>query len=214
MVLHNGPFIPDELKYRYFPAAKNIENACETIRKEFKASESNLGKCIHENIPGFIISNPNEKHCWRTLILKKQGVFTENIKNFPEMKSVLTDASIQNAMFSILDPRVNIPPHIGYYKGYLRYHLGVEIPDGPFIVCGGQKYYWKNCEGVLFDDMFLHYVENPTSSRRVVLYIDVKRKDIPTVMLPLYELTNAYINTHPVLKKIVNVQHTANKTDE
>jgi len=150
-------------------------------------------------------------------MLKKQGSFTEDSIHFPFLKSLLKDGMVHNAIFSILDANVNIPPHIGYYKGYLRYHLGVMIPDKtektPFITCGGQTYHWKNCEGVLFDDMYMHYVENPTNERRVVLYLDVSRKDIPMILQPLYHLTNFYINTHLVLKKLVKIQHTAKSND-
>ena len=118
-------------------------------------------------------------------------------------------------MFSILDPDVNIPPHYGYYKGYLRYHLGIIIPQeegkSPFIVCGGEKYYWKNGEGVMFDDMYLHYVENPTSKMRVVLFIDVLRKNVPKCIVPLYNFFNSYIENHIMIKKLVQVQHTTIK---
>jgi beta-hydroxylase len=95
----------------------------------------------------------------------------------------LNEDQIHNAFFSILDPGVEIPPHFGYYKGYLRYHLGIVIPnndtnkndDKAYIICGGEKYVWKEKEGIVFDDMFLHYVKNPTNKTRVILYIDIKR---------------------------------------
>ena len=34
-------------------------------------------------------------------------------------------------MFSILAPGKHIPPHDGPYKGVLRYHLGLVVPDAP-----------------------------------------------------------------------------------
>lgn len=51
-----------------------------------------------------------------------------------------------------------------------------KIDDKAYIVCGGQKYIWKENKGIVFDDMYLHYVKNPTNQRRVVLYLDIKRK--------------------------------------
>jgi len=210
LILDNGPFISNHLKYKYFPGARQIELACKEIQKEFKANTVQK-ECIHETVPGFIISTPNKNNCWRTLILKHQGKVASIVANMPSLKRVLSDPIIHNALFSILDGNVNIPPHVGYYKGYLRYHIGIDIPSengiSPFIVCGGHKYNWKNCEGVIFDDMFLHYVGNPTSKQRVVLYLDIERRDIPMILQPIYQLSNWYINTHIVLKKLVKIQH-------
>ena len=47
------------------------------------------------------------------------------------------------------------------------------------IVCGGEKYIWHEGEGVMFDDMNVHHVKNPTNYRRAVLFIDVMRNDLP-----------------------------------
>lgn len=43
-------------------------------------------------------------------------------------------------------------------------------------MCGGEKYIWEEGKGVVFDDMYTHYVKNPTNNTRVVLYLDIKRK--------------------------------------
>jgi beta-hydroxylase len=144
---------------------------------------------VHRTVKGFQISIGDDL-CWRTLVLKKQNKLV-NEKLFPQTSSLLDDPLIHNAMFSILYANVNIPPHTGYYKGYLRYHLGIIIPKDeeqrPFIICGDQKYYWNEGEGVLFDDMYLHYVENPTKYQRVVLYIDVLRTNVPEIIQPIYD---------------------------
>jgi aspartyl/asparaginyl beta-hydroxylase (cupin superfamily) len=84
-----------------------------------------------------------------------------------------------------------------YYKGFLRYHLGVIIPhdnaDGccylrvnadpadnarrePSLIDKGETYYWKNGEGVMFDDTFLHDAHNDSDEVRVVLWLDVARR--------------------------------------
>lgn len=217
--VRNPPFITGDDAMQRFPQARSIEQNAQHVRSEYEAfAANNVSPCINDTITGFQISVPTEKKgCWHTIILKKQGVFEKGVRrSFPRTCRLLQDAQIHNAVFSILDANVNIPYHVGYYKGYLRYHLGVEIPRGgqkgpAFIVCGKKRYEWRQGKGVLFDDMYPHMVENPTNKQRVVLYLDVLRNDIPAWFAPAYLATNVYIETHPVLKLIVKAQHKSSK---
>ena len=179
-IFKNPPFI-----YNYhniFPPSIEIEKKTNVIIKEFKNyTKLNTPDCLRKTNPGFKIeNNSDDNNCWRALHLKKIGKIDNNmIQHFPNTIALLKDEHIHNAFFSILDPGVEIPPHRGYYKGYLRYHLGVIIPNGKekaYIVCGGEKYIWEEGKGIIFDDMYTHYVKNPTNKMRVVLYIDVKRE--------------------------------------
>jgi beta-hydroxylase len=86
---------------------------------------------------------------------------------------------MQTAMFSILSPRKHIPPHNGPYKGVLRYHLGLLVPepeDQLGISVGGQVAQWREGESLVFDDTFEHFVWNNTDGTRVVLFLDVVRE--------------------------------------
>jgi aspartyl/asparaginyl beta-hydroxylase (cupin superfamily) len=101
----------------------------------------------------------------------------------------------------VLDPHQYITPHWGYYRGFVRYHLGVLIPnDNAGGECflrvngdpaanesrdvtrieAGEVYRWKNGEGIAFDDNYLHDAANNSDQVRVVLWIDLRRK------LPFY----------------------------
>lgn len=179
----NPPIFDESLKYNIFPQAWTIEYYYHDIKTEYIEYENKNNQkiqCTYNLTPGFRIGAKDDNKCWRMIILKKAGKFTdEAMHNFPMTCNICDHPSIHNAFFSILDSYVNIPSHIGYYKGYIRYHLGVIIPKmnnkRPFINVGGKYYYWENGEGVLFDDMYYHYVENPTNKRRVVLYIDIIR---------------------------------------
>ena len=81
------------------------------------------------------------------------------------------------AFFSILEGGKSIPAHEGPYRGYLRYHLGLVVPekDPPSIRLKDQVYTWKEGESVLFDDSWDHEVYNKAGSDRVVLIVDVRR---------------------------------------
>ena len=84
---------------------------------------------------------------------------------------------VVQAFFSVLDPGKSIPPHDGPYLGYLRYHLALRVPRvaPPSLIVKGQRYVWREGEGVLFDDSWPHAVENRSPEPRAVLIVDVRR---------------------------------------
>src|SRR5690606_11091874 len=95
---------------------------------------------------------------------------------------------VSMAMFSIIEGGKHIPPHYGFFKSVLRYHLGLMVPKQGdcYILVGGEKYNWKEGEDVLFDDTYLHEVWNKSEERRVVLFIDVLReKGLPKRMIAI-----------------------------
>jgi len=201
-----------------YPELYNIEANADNIIHEFNEYMNKYSaRCIRESNPGFKIETTNStENCWRAIFLKKVGIIqNEYVSLFPNLYSLLNHEFINTAFFSILDPGVEIPEHKGYYKGYLRYHLGIIIPnnntlntnDKSYIVCNNQKYYWKEKEGVLFDDMFLHYVKNPTNKTRVVLYLDIKRTSDNVFINSILKLGFFLIESNPLLNLFIKNQH-------
>jgi len=219
----NGPFIKDY--YTIFPASIKIDKNADIITKEFEEyTKEHQPECIRKTNPGFKIEiTKDSSNCWRALYLKKFGKIDDDmIKHFPNTIKLLTDKQIHNAFFSILDPGVEIPPHVGYYKGYLRYHMGIVIPnndtdnfdDKAYIVCGDEKYIWKTGKGIVFDDVYLHYVKNPTNQKRVVLYLDIKRKSDNFFVNKLNDF-GLFLIEHSLLFNIfLKNQHGQNKIEE
>ena len=135
---------------------------------------------------------------WKTFMFKSGEFIEENCALAPETAALLRRIpGVYTAFFSILDPHQYVRPHWGYYKGYLRYHLGVVIPNDnadktcflrvndrrddnarrdKSLVERGAKYYWREGEGVLFDDTFLHDAANESGEVRVVLWLDIARR--------------------------------------
>lgn len=212
----NGPFI-DEIQNE-FPHHTKIENAYANIKSEIiQYNNNNSIECFRKNNP-FLnsIDKYDSENCWRTLYLKKSGFIVKDIAPFfPHTMKVIQNEQIHNAFFSILDPKVEIKPHFGYFKGYLRYHLGVLIPEEngkrPYLICGGQKYIWKEKEGVLFDDMYMHYVKNPTNKKRIVLYLDIKRKNLPWLLDKLTDISYFLIENSIILQYFIKNQHNQDK---
>ena len=113
---------------------------------------------------------------WKSIFLKVFGNKTIASVKFPITMALINSVECTTAYFSILEPKTKIKPHNGVYKGVLRYHLGLIVPSGDlFIEIDGKRLYWKEGEDLLFDDMFIHHVENNTLERRVVLFMDIKR---------------------------------------
>ena len=100
-------------------------------------------------------------------------------KKLPYLVRLLKkNSNIVSCAISLLPAKKAIPIHVGYFKGVLRYQLAITVPKdrkNVFICVNGEKYSWKEGEGVLFDDMYPHKVYNNTDEKRVVLYMDVKR---------------------------------------
>jgi len=66
----------------------------------------------------------------------------------------------------------------GPYKGVLRYHLGLIVPqdaEACRIRVGEDIRHWQEGKSMIFDDTFNHEVWNDTDETRVVLFVDVLR---------------------------------------
>jgi len=150
---------------------------------------------------------------WKTFVLKHEAWKVDNCARCPETTKLLQQIpGLSNAFFSVLGARQHISPHWGFYRGFIRYHLGVVIPNDnedhscylrintsyedndrrdTALIEKGDKYYWKNGQGVLFDDMFLHDAENASDEARVVLWLDLE-KTLPGYLKALNKLVIRY----------------------
>jgi beta-hydroxylase len=84
---------------------------------------------------------------------------------------------VHGAMFALLPPGGKLGRHRDPFAGSLRYHLGLSTPnsDACWIEVDGHRYSWRDGEGVVFDETFVHCVENGTDMRRLILFCDVER---------------------------------------
>jgi ornithine lipid ester-linked acyl 2-hydroxylase len=117
---------------------------------------------------------------WKTFFFYGYG-FTagKNVDRCPETAALLHRIpGMTTAMFSILSPHKKLPPHGGPYKGVLRYHLALMIPE-PASDCGirvgSDVRHWVEGKSLVFDDTWEHEAWNDTDGTRVVLFVDFKR---------------------------------------
>src|SRR5262245_15371439 len=119
---------------------------------------------------------------WKAFMFKSGDFIDENCRLAPKTTELIRRIpGVYTAFFSVLYPHQVITPHWGYYKGFLRYHLGVLIPgnnqnkqcwlrvngdqaqndlNDKDQIENGERYYWKNGEGIIFDDNYLHDAAN------------------------------------------------------
>jgi beta-hydroxylase len=118
---------------------------------------------------------------WKTFFFYGYGFRSDaNCARCPETTRLVESIpGMETAMFSILAPGKRIPPHDGPYKGVLRYHLGLRVPDAPVervgIRVGPETRGWHEGGSLVFDDTYQHEAWNDTDETRVVLFVDVVR---------------------------------------
>ena len=165
---------------QYYPSLQLLEDNVETIKAEFQQvlkSKANLPR-YHEldDVQQEISETTNND--WKVFMLEVAGENADIGDRCPNTRALIKQIPhVNQAFFSILDPKKSVPAHDGPYCGYLRYHLGLQIPKGnpPKIRITDQYYTWVQDKGVLFDDSFDHEVINNSDDIRAVLLVDVLR---------------------------------------
>jgi aspartate beta-hydroxylase len=163
------------------PELRGLERAYPRIRAECDAlleSRVAMPRYHEVNTPATEISASTEG-AWKVFMLELLGHKPErNRQQCPATCAALAEVpGILQAFFSVLEPGKSVPLHDGPYVGYLRYHLGIRVPQDapPMIRVKGEPYVWKEGEAVMFDDSWPHEVINHSREARVVLIVDVPR---------------------------------------
>jgi ornithine lipid ester-linked acyl 2-hydroxylase len=175
-IIGNSPFFdPSE-----FAWARSLESAAPLIRKELLTILPR-----HAELPNFQeISRDQESLSqddgWKTFFFYAYGVRADgNCRRCPATTRVVESLpGMKTAFFSILAPGKHIPAHRRPYKGVIRAHLGLVIPEPKErcrIQVGGQFAYWEEGKVMIFDGSYVHEVWNDTTGVRVVLFLDIVR---------------------------------------
>jgi len=166
--------------HRDFPWLGGLEAGTPAIQKELEAVLE-----YHDELPNFQDISTDQYQItdddkWKTYFFYGYGFEAEkNVERCPETARLLREIpGMTTAMFSILSPHKHIPAHGGPYKGVLRCHLGLKVPEpleGCRIRVGNDIRNWAEGETLVFDDTWEHEAWNDTDGTRVVLFIDFKR---------------------------------------
>lgn len=149
------PYLPVDTFKELEPLQKNWE----VIRAEalnllalqkIKAAEKN-------DDAGF---NSFFKAGWKRFYLKWYDASHPSAERFcPQTVALLRSIpSVKAAMFAELPPGGQLNHHRDPFAGSMRYHLGLATPndDRCFIEVDGQRYSWRDGQGVVFDETYIH----------------------------------------------------------
>lgn len=145
---------------------------------------------------------------WKTFVLVAYGhKVAGNLERCPNTAQALMQVpGLSSAMFSILSDEAVIKPHVGPYKGVLRYHLGVIVPkpeEHARICVSGIHRSWFEGESLVFDDTFMHEVIKNNRGDRVVLFIDIERP-LPWPMAKVNRFFVRMIGGSPFVREILH----------
>lgn len=137
--------------------------------QKIKASEKN-------DDAGF---NSFFKNGWKRFYLKWYNASHPSAQELcPQTYALLAAIpSVKAAMFAELPPGGKLNPHRDPFAGSLRYHLGLATPndDRCFIDVDGERHSWRDGQGVIFDETYIHWAINGSESDRIILFCDVER---------------------------------------
>jgi aspartate beta-hydroxylase len=173
----------------YFPNAARFTERWTDIRREALAVAGVLNAVprFHDIMPAQADISANDGRDWRMFIIKAYGVTVQNnLQRCPTVAALLEQApEVVSATFSFLAPGKHIPEHRGPFRGILRFHLMLSMPNDasgvPACVMNidGVPYRLRDGESLLWDDTYRHEVWNRSEHVRIALLLDVWRKDMP-----------------------------------
>ena len=172
--VHAHPYLPaselagmDKLRAHW----KEIRDEALALRSAHEIKASN-----QYNDVGF---NSFFRFGWKRFYLKWYGEPLASAQALCPKTVELLNAipGIKAAMFATLAPNSKLNPHRDPFAGSLRYHLGLITPNSRDcrIFVDGEEHAWGDGKDVVFDETFVHWVENKTDQTRVILFADVER---------------------------------------
>ena len=168
------PFLAPQL----FSDAKLLQDNWEMIRDEAQnlITLSKIQAAQKNDDAGF---NSFFKFGWKRFYLKwYDAKHPSSEKYCPKTVALLRQAkTVKAAMFAELPPGGKLNPHRDPFAGSLRYHLGLITPndDRCFIEVNGQRHSWRDGQGAIFDETYIHWARNDSDSNRIILFCDIER---------------------------------------
>ncbi|HET7663389.1 MAG TPA: aspartyl/asparaginyl beta-hydroxylase domain-containing protein [Rhodanobacteraceae bacterium] len=161
-----------------FPQLDSLREHWQTIREEALqlTGEGHIRAASEHNDVSF---NSFFKQGWKRFYLKWYGEPLASAEALCPKTVALLNAipGIKAAMFATLAPNSKLNPHRDPFAGSLRYHLGLITPNSRDcrIFVDGEEHVWGDGKDVVFDETYVHWVENKTDQTRIILFADVER---------------------------------------
>lgn len=169
-----------------FPWLDPIEAATELIRREFEgvlaAGRDGFSPYIQYGAdqPLAQWQELNHNPAWSAFHLVKDGLpVPGNAERCPQTMALWRQTPWPDQpgrtpvlLFSALQPRTHIPPHVGASNCRLLVHLPLIVPPNCRYRVGSQWREWRPGHCFIFDDTIEHEARNDSDQLRVVLIFD------------------------------------------
>lgn len=159
-----------------FPQLGLLEQHWETIRDEALALYAHGHIAVKNDLPG---SNFYRDNRWKSFYLK---IYDNDLPSAralaPKTLALVEQVPGMNlALFAVLMPGKKLTRHHDPFAFTLRYSLGLSTPNSPGcgLMVNGEQYQWKDGEGIVFDETYLHSAHNDTTQPRIILMTDIDR---------------------------------------
>jgi len=198
---------------KHFEWVERLEKNSDAIKRELLAVLHGQQK----QLPNIQDISPRQMNLskqhidgWKTYFFSILGHrFDESFKRCPETGKLLDSIpDLQLAFFSVLAPGMHIKRHRGSYKGVLRCHLGLIVPqprENVRMTVGDALVHWEEGKCVIFDDTHKHEVWNDTDGIRVVLLFDIRRP-LPAWLTRVNKALLGLAHHLPEVRKAVRTQ--------
>ncbi|MEW5685335.1 MAG: aspartyl/asparaginyl beta-hydroxylase domain-containing protein [Pseudomonadota bacterium] len=168
-----------------FPWLDALEAATADIRAELLAVLADGPQALEpyvsvDGVPQDRWRELNKSRRWGVHYLWKAGApVAENLARCPKTAKALEGwpqcdllETGPSAVFSILDARTRIPPHVGVHNARLIVHLPLIVPPGCGFRVGAETRSWEPGKAFVFDDTIEHEAWNDSDQPRAVLILD------------------------------------------
>ncbi|HEX7339980.1 MAG TPA: aspartyl/asparaginyl beta-hydroxylase domain-containing protein [Rhodanobacteraceae bacterium] len=161
-----------------FPQLDTFRDNWQTIRDEALAL-TDAGAIARASEHSDASFNSFIKQGWKRFYLKWYDQPLESASQLcPKTVELVNSVpGIKAAMFAVLAPHSRLNPHRDPFAGSLRYHLGLVTPNSRdcAIFVDGEEHAWGDGKDVVFDETFVHWVDNKTDQSRIIFFADVER---------------------------------------
>jgi len=145
---------------------------------------------------------------WKSYFLYAYGArVNKNCAACPATaKTVESIPGMVTAFYSILEAHTRLQGHRGPYKGVMRYHLAMIVPQQTekcAIDVAGQLKHWQQGKSLIFDDSYYHEAWNDSDEIRVVLFVDFVRP-LPFPVSVVNRVVIWLMQQSPFIQQVVN----------
>jgi aspartyl/asparaginyl beta-hydroxylase (cupin superfamily) len=158
---------------RHHPWVERVREACPEIRQELAAVQASFAQARYD-------SHHNAKP-WSTFYFFLHGrPVAENLSACPRTAAVLRGIPHNgfHVCFSAIESGGSLHPHTGPTNASLTAHLGLENCAGSRLWVAGEAADYRDDEVLVFDDSFVHWVENNGTRMRYTLMITFWHPDL------------------------------------